>query len=162
PWPSRPAGRVRPGRCSRPARPRGRRACARPGHGPRPTSPAPPPPSPPPPRWSLPSPPPGPRSRRPGAAGRPFPGRTRGRGDGARQRGLAGLAAGMQELEERRAAAQAAPDEGEPSREQRDRLAEQGTALRRAEMEARLAARTAEERARALAGRADALERGAR
>ncbi|RZS86999.1 condensin subunit Smc [Motilibacter rhizosphaerae] len=78
------------------------------------------------------------------------------------QDGLAGLRTAAEELEQRHTAAQEAPDEGEPSREQRDRLAERGAELRRAEMEARLAVRTAEERARALAGRADALERGAR
>ncbi len=71
---------------------------------------------------------------------------------------------GLAELEDRLAAAEAAgdPEQDEPSTELRDRLAEQATAARSAEVEARLAVRTGEERARALAGRAEALERSAR
>ena len=84
--------------------------------------------------------------------------------------GLAGLA-------ERLAAAQAVsaglgsieggpieggPVEGDPSPDLRDRLAGLATQARAAEVEARLAVRTGEERARALAGRAEALERTAR
>jgi len=72
--------------------------------------------------------------------------------EASRDRDLAGLA----ELEERLAAAQAAPDE-EPDTSQRERLAEHARACRQAETDARLSLRTAEERARALAGRADAL-----
>jgi chromosome segregation protein len=70
----------------------------------------------------------------------------------SRDRDLAGLA----DLEERLAAAQQGPDE-EPDTSKRERLAEQARACRQAETDARLALRTAEERARALAGRADAL-----
>jgi chromosome segregation protein len=70
----------------------------------------------------------------------------------ARDRDLAGLA----ELEERLAAADAAPEE-EPDTADRERLAEEARAARQAETDGRLALRTAEERARALAGRADAL-----
>ncbi|MFN2521804.1 MAG: AAA family ATPase, partial [Mycobacteriales bacterium] len=66
------------------------------------------------------------------------------------------------ELEERLAAAEAAPDEGEPSTGLRDRLSREATEARAAEVEARLAVRTGEERARALAGRAESLERAAR
>nr|WP_196791818.1 chromosome segregation protein SMC [Motilibacter deserti] len=68
----------------------------------------------------------------------------------------------VDQLAERLAAAESAPDEGEPSPEERDRLREQCALARRSEMEARLAVRTAEERVKALSGRADALERGAR
>ncbi|MFD8591487.1 chromosome segregation protein SMC [Streptomyces sp. NPDC059637] len=50
----------------------------------------------------------------------------------------------------------------EPDTSRRDRLAEEGADARRAETEARLAVRTHEERVRALAGRADALDRAAR
>jgi chromosome segregation protein len=80
------------------------------------------------------------------------------RAEEARDRDLGGLA----ELEERLAAAETAPDEGEPSTELRDRLAREATEARAAEVEARLAVRTGEERARALAGRAESLERAAR
>ena len=52
-------------------------------------------------------------------------------------------------------------DEVEPDPAERDRLAEQARLARGAEMDARLALRTLEERARALAGRADALRRAA-
>jgi chromosome segregation protein len=64
-------------------------------------------------------------------------------------------------LEERLANAEDA-SEDEPSTEERDRLAELAREARQREMEARLALRTAEERGRALAGRADSLERTAR
>ncbi|MDT7546982.1 MAG: chromosome segregation protein [Actinomycetota bacterium] len=80
------------------------------------------------------------------------------RAEEARDGDLSGLA----ELEERLAAAEAAPDEGEPSTELRDRLGREATEARAAEVEARLAVRTGEERARALAGRAESLERAAR
>ncbi len=65
-------------------------------------------------------------------------------------------------LEERLAAAEAVPLEDEPSSEERDRLRLEVAAAGRAETEARLAVRTAEERARALSGRADSLRRQAR
>jgi chromosome segregation protein len=80
------------------------------------------------------------------------------RAEQARDQDLAGLA----ELEERLAAAESAPAEEDPSTELRDRLAQAATAARAAEVEARLAVRTGEERARALSGRADSLERAAR
>ncbi|GAA2116043.1 chromosome segregation protein SMC [Nocardioides bigeumensis] len=74
----------------------------------------------------------------------------------ARDRDLAGLA----ELEERLSTAESAPDE-EPDTTRREQLAEAARTSRQAEMEARLALRTAEERARALHGRADQLDRSA-
>jgi chromosome segregation protein len=74
----------------------------------------------------------------------------------ARDRDLAGLA----DLESRLASAEEAPDE-EPDTTRREELAEAARASRQAEMEARLALRTAEERARALHGRADQLLRTA-
>ncbi|HSM93652.1 MAG TPA: chromosome segregation protein SMC [Anaeromyxobacteraceae bacterium] len=67
----------------------------------------------------------------------------------------------LEELTARLAAAQEAPDEGEPSTAERDRLAEAAVLARQAEVEARLAVRTGEERARALAGRAEQLEHAA-
>jgi chromosome segregation protein len=70
----------------------------------------------------------------------------------ARARDLAGLA----ELEQRLASAADAPDE-EPDTTLREQLAEQARVSRQTEMDARLALRTAEERVRALSGRADAL-----
>jgi chromosome segregation protein len=77
----------------------------------------------------------------------------------ARDRDVAGLA----ELEQRLAAAEDVSDDDadEPSTAERDRLSAACTAARQAEMEARLALRTGEERMRALAGRADSLERAA-
>jgi chromosome segregation protein len=80
------------------------------------------------------------------------------RAEEARDKDLSGLA----ELEERLAAAEAAPAEEEPSTTLRDRLAQEATQARAAEVEARLSVRTGEERARALGGRAEALERSAR
>ncbi len=74
----------------------------------------------------------------------------------ARDRDLEGLA----ELEARLAGAEDAPDE-EPDTTARERLGEESRAARAAEMEARLALRTTEERARALHGRADSLRRAA-
>src|SRR4051794_4289636 len=65
-------------------------------------------------------------------------------------------------LEQRLAEAEAAPVEEEPSTEVRDRLRAEVGAARQAETEARLAVRTAEERARALHGRAESLRRQAR
>ena len=75
----------------------------------------------------------------------------------ARERDVAGLA----ELEHRLELATESGDESEPNPAERDRLAEQARLARAAEMDARLALRTLEERARALAGRADALRRAA-
>jgi chromosome segregation protein len=63
---------------------------------------------------------------------------------------------GLAELEQRLAAAREAPGE-EPDVELRERLADEARSARQAEMDARLALRTAEERARALHGRADEL-----
>ena len=80
------------------------------------------------------------------------------RAEEARDRDLHGLA----ELEERLAAAEAAPLEEDPSTQVRDRLAAEAAELRSAEVEARLAVRTGEERGRALSGRAESLERAAR
>nr|WP_218886472.1 chromosome segregation protein SMC [Kineococcus aurantiacus] len=69
----------------------------------------------------------------------------------------------LAELTERFEAASAAPaDDGDVSTDERDRLAEAARGFGRAETEARLALRTTEERARALAGRADSLQRQAR
>ncbi len=67
---------------------------------------------------------------------------------------------GLAELEQRLAAAREAPAE-EPDTSGRERLAEQARTLRQAETDARLTLRTAEERARALHGRADALSKAA-
>ncbi|HEU4913154.1 MAG TPA: chromosome segregation protein SMC [Actinomycetes bacterium] len=64
-------------------------------------------------------------------------------------------------LEERLLAAESAPDDGDPDTTLRDELEEAARAGRQSEMEARLAVRTGEERARALAGRADGLARAA-
>ncbi|MCZ2812632.1 chromosome segregation protein SMC [Modestobacter sp. VKM Ac-2979] len=80
------------------------------------------------------------------------------RAEQAREQAVAGLV----ELEERLAAAEAAPMEEEPATDERDRLRAEATAARQAETEARLAVRTAEERARSLAGRAESLRRQAR
>ncbi|MFI6582103.1 chromosome segregation protein SMC [Embleya sp. NPDC050493] len=71
----------------------------------------------------------------------------------------------VEELAARLEAAQeynAAEGDEEPDTAERDRLAGAASAARQAEMEARLAVRTHEERVRSLAGRADALDRGAR
>jgi chromosome segregation protein len=79
------------------------------------------------------------------------------------------LAAGADELAgltERLAAAESEPAETEAAIAdgglERDRLAELAAAARARETEARLTLRTSEERARALAGRAESLERAAR
>ena len=74
----------------------------------------------------------------------------------ARDRDLAGLA----ELEQRLTTAEDAPDE-EPDTTRREDLVEAARTSRQSEMEARLALRTSEERARALHGRADQLDRSA-
>ncbi|MCW2599956.1 MAG: smc [Frankiales bacterium] len=82
----------------------------------------------------------------------------RARAEEARDGDLSGLV----ELEERLAAAELAPAEEEPSTEMRDRLVQSAADARATEVEARLAVRTGEERAKALAGRAEGLERAAR
>jgi chromosome segregation protein len=64
--------------------------------------------------------------------------------------------AGLTELERRLRAAESATT-GEPDTRELEALAEQARHARQVELEARLALRTAEERARALRGRADAL-----
>jgi len=74
----------------------------------------------------------------------------------AREADLAGLA----DLEQRLAIAEDAPDE-EPDTTERTRLVEAAKVARQTEMDARLALRTAEERARALHGRVDTLLRQA-
>ncbi|HSS67952.1 MAG TPA: chromosome segregation protein SMC [Nocardioidaceae bacterium] len=65
-------------------------------------------------------------------------------------------AEGLTALEQRLVAAESEPSD-EPDTDEVERLADVARAARHAEMEARLALRTAEERARALHGRADAL-----
>ncbi|MFJ5195722.1 AAA family ATPase [Streptomyces sp. NPDC088394] len=65
-------------------------------------------------------------------------------------------------LAERLLVAEEMPVEEEPDTSVRDRLAADGANARQTEMEARLQARTHEERVKALAGRADSLDRGAR
>jgi chromosome segregation protein len=66
----------------------------------------------------------------------------------------------LAELEARLASAEDSPED-EPDTGDRERLAEEARAARAGEMEARLALRTAEERARALHGRADSLRAAA-
>ncbi|MFF7737672.1 chromosome segregation protein SMC [Streptomyces sp. NPDC007984] len=68
----------------------------------------------------------------------------------------------VEELAERLAVAEEMPIEEEPDTAARDRLAADGANARQTEMEARLQARTHEERVKALAGRADSLDRAAR
>ncbi|MFC4468544.1 chromosome segregation protein SMC [Streptomyces xiangluensis] len=68
----------------------------------------------------------------------------------------------VEELAERLAVAEEMPVEEEPDTSVRDRLAADGANARQTEMEARLQARTHEERVKGLAGRADALDRAAR
>lgn len=70
-----------------------------------------------------------------------------------------------EELAERLLVAEEASQDGadeEPDTAVRDRLAADGANARQTEMEARLQVRTHEERVKALAGRADSLDRGAR
>ncbi|MGY3679423.1 chromosome segregation protein SMC [Streptomyces sp. TE33382] len=66
------------------------------------------------------------------------------------------------ELAERLLVAEETPVEEEPDTSVRDRLAADGANARQTEMEARLQARTHEERVKSLAGRADSLDRAAR
>jgi len=82
----------------------------------------------------------------------------------ANEQALVGDREALAELEERLTAAQdlAEGEAEEPSTEARDRLAAAATAARTAEMESRLALRTAEERMRALSGRAEQLLAAAR
>ncbi|MFE5810666.1 AAA family ATPase [Streptomyces sp. NPDC056491] len=68
----------------------------------------------------------------------------------------------VEECAERLATAEEMPVDEEPDGSRRDRLAADGANARQTEMEARLQLRTHEERVRALAGRADSLDRGAR
>lgn len=70
-------------------------------------------------------------------------------------------AAALIALSERLERASVAGDVAEPDPAERDRLARAAAVARQAEMEARLALRTHEERVRGLAGRADALSRAA-
>ncbi|MCF2528573.1 chromosome segregation protein SMC [Yinghuangia soli] len=67
-----------------------------------------------------------------------------------------------EELSARLEVAEEMPDEEEPDSADRDRMAAEATAARQAEMEARLSLRTHEEQVKALSGRADSLDRGAR
>ena len=76
--------------------------------------------------------------------------------EAARDQDLAGLA----DLESRLAQAEDGSDE-EPDTSARERLVETARGARQTEMDARLSLRTAEERARALHGRADSLVRAA-
>ncbi|MBO3732482.1 chromosome segregation protein SMC [Glycomyces niveus] len=69
--------------------------------------------------------------------------------------------AGLEGLESQLEALEALPEIEEPSTDERDVLSRALDAARQNEMETRLSVRTAEERASALAGRADALARQA-
>ncbi|MFF2193772.1 AAA family ATPase [Streptomyces sp. NPDC058157] len=68
----------------------------------------------------------------------------------------------VEECAERLAAVEETPVAEDPDTSARDRLAADGANARQTEMEARLQLRTHEERVKGLAGRADALDRGAR
>ena len=70
--------------------------------------------------------------------------------------------AALSDLEERLTASEGEPLDDEPDPAERDEIAAALAAARTAEVDARLALRTAEERARALHGRADQLRRAAR
>lgn len=78
--------------------------------------------------------------------------------------GLEENRAQLSDLEARHAdaLASAGEDDGDPSTEERDRLAEAAAAARAAETEARLRLRSREERIRSLSGRAEGLENAAR
>ncbi|MEU8634301.1 chromosome segregation protein SMC [Amycolatopsis sp. NPDC048633] len=67
----------------------------------------------------------------------------------------------LAELEERLAAVAEQPVEDDPDTAERDAAVEELAVVRQEEMEARLAQRTAEERARSIAGRAEGLRRAA-
>lgn len=75
----------------------------------------------------------------------------------SREQALVGLA----ELEQRLAAAEEDGGEEEPDTTEQERLVEATRAARQTEMEARLALRTSEERARALHGRVDQMRKAA-
>ncbi|MCX5210628.1 chromosome segregation protein SMC [Kitasatospora sp. NBC_00240] len=79
------------------------------------------------------------------------------------EEGLEQAAAAAEELAGRLATAEqsAEADDHEPDTDEQDRLAEAAGQARQAELETRLAVRTHEERVRALAGRADQLDRSA-
>ncbi|WP_328955024.1 chromosome segregation protein SMC [Kitasatospora purpeofusca] len=83
---------------------------------------------------------------------------------GRAEEGLDRLLTTAEELAERLAVAEetAADGEDEPDAAEQQRLAGAATSARATELEARLAVRTHEERVRALAGRADQLDRAAR
>ncbi|MFD4905922.1 chromosome segregation protein SMC [Kitasatospora purpeofusca] len=83
---------------------------------------------------------------------------------GRAEEGLDRLLTTAEELAERLAVAEetAADGEDEPDAAEQQRLASAATSARATELEARLAVRTHEERVRALAGRADQLDRAAR
>ncbi|MFF4576967.1 AAA family ATPase [Streptomyces sp. NPDC001389] len=68
----------------------------------------------------------------------------------------------VEECAQRLAAVEEMPVAEDPDTSARDRLAADGANARQTEMEARLLLRTHEERVKGLAGRADALDRGAR
>ncbi|MFI5984806.1 AAA family ATPase [Streptomyces sp. NPDC051555] len=70
--------------------------------------------------------------------------------------------ADVEECAERLAVVEEMPGAEEPDASARDRLAADGANARQTEMEARLLLRTHEERVKALAGRADSLDRAAR
>ncbi|MFI9816199.1 chromosome segregation protein SMC [Saccharothrix variisporea] len=78
--------------------------------------------------------------------------------EAAREENLLKLA----ELEERLLVAEEQPLDDEPDTSHRDEAAAELASARQSEMDARLALRTAEERARALQGKADGLRRAAR
>ncbi|GAA0213153.1 chromosome segregation protein SMC [Saccharothrix mutabilis subsp. mutabilis] len=82
----------------------------------------------------------------------------RGKVEAAREENLLKLA----ELEERLLVAEEQPLDDEPDTSHRDEAAAELASARQSEMDARLALRTAEERARALQGKADSLRRAAR
>ncbi|WP_216217573.1 chromosome segregation protein SMC [Amycolatopsis aidingensis] len=81
----------------------------------------------------------------------------RGKVEQSREQALADLA----ELEERLAAVSEQPVEEDPDTSERDAAAESLSTVRQQEVDARLALRTAEERARGIAGKADSLRRAA-
>ncbi|MBO1414478.1 chromosome segregation protein SMC [Streptomyces sp. FH025] len=80
------------------------------------------------------------------------------------EQGMAELLVTADELAERLAVAEESAEAGEdePDPAEQQRLAEAASDARQAELEARLSVRTHEERVRALAGRADQLDRAAR
>ena len=67
----------------------------------------------------------------------------------------------LAELEERLAAVADQPVDEDPDTTERDQVADELAVVRQEEVEARLALRTAEERARSIAGRAESLRRAA-